>query len=124
MPRITFLLGLFLTLTLSAAEEEAEYEEDIIVGDPECLQLVNSDRGLGRSSQLKFYNRCPKAVWASICVEERPGKFKLHSGSTRVPKFGYIDIYSYDGSPPVSVSWISGYSMPENPPGQCGVNKS
>ena len=120
MASLTFLIGVFILFSL----ESTEYEEDIRVESPECLQLMNTDRGFGSNYQMKFFNSCPKAVWASICVEERPGKFKLHSGSTRVPKYGYIDIYTYEGSPPVSVSWVSGYSQPENPPGQCGINKS
>lgn len=121
MPKIAFLLGIILTLTLSAEEKEPEYEEDIIIGNPECLELKSSNRGFGSSHQLRFYNRCPRAVWASICVEERPGKFKLYAGNKRrVPKYGHMEIYTYEATPPVSVHWISGYSIPEKAPGQCG----
>ncbi len=103
-------------------DQEVEYEEDIIVGEPECLQLMTTGRGAGSNYMIKFYNSCPKKVWASVCVEERPGKFKLHESSTKIPKYGYMDIYTYEGTPPVSVHWISGSSRPGKPPGHCGID--
>ncbi|ADI37488.1 hypothetical protein [Waddlia chondrophila] len=124
MIRMTFLISLFLAASLmaSADEKEVKYEEDIIIQEPECLQLMTVGRGSGSDYVIKFYNSCPKRIWASICVEERPGKFKLHESSTRIPKYGYMDIYTYEGTAPVSVNWISGSSRPFRPPGQCGTD--
>ena len=125
MFKFTFLSIIFLSVSLlsGAEEKEVEYEEDIVVQEPECLQLMTTGRG-GRSNYtIKFFNSCPTRVWASICVEERPGKFRLHESSTKIPKYGYMDIYTYEGTSPVSVHWISGSSRPGKAPGQCGVDE-
>lgn len=125
MTKFTFFVLFFTTTAFFAAaeeKEEVEYEEDIVFQEPECLQLMTTGRGRRSNYQIKFYNSCPQDIWASICVEERPGKFKLHESSTKIPKYGYMDIYTYEASPPVSVHWISGSSRPSRAPGQCGAD--
>ncbi len=113
----TFILMSFYTY--SAEEEEVEYEEDIEIQSSECLQLQDTRRGYGSNHQLRFYNTCPVEVWASICVEERPRQYKLHESGSKIPKYGYINIYSYASGAPLSVEWRSSAGKPAAP-GHCG----
>ena len=115
---LTFLIIVSIQMPISAKSDK--YEEDIIVQEQECLQLFSSNRGFGSSYELRFYNSCPKSVWASICVEERPGRFKLHESASKVPKYGYMNIYTHEGTAPLSVTWRSGAAKPQAP-GECGV---
>lgn len=119
---ILFLSVLSISALLANNSENVEYEEDIQLAETECLQIMGMNRGFGSSYQIKFYNSCPKSIWASICVEERPGKFKLHESNTRVPKYGYMTVYTHEGTAPISVNWVSGMEKPSTPPGQCGIH--
>lgn len=121
MNKISLLFLALFIVNLSAEEKEVEYEEDIQIAPLECLQLQGSNRGFGSSHQLRFYNSCPTSIYASICVEERPGKFKLHDSASKVPKFGYLTIYTHEGREPSSVEWRSSTGRPEAP-GHCGLN--
>ena len=122
------LLLLFFTFSFStlliegqAAEmKDSKYESEIVVGQAECLQPMSQNRGFGSSYQLKFYNACPERIWASVCVEERPGKFKLHESASKIPEYGYFTIYTHEGSPPVSVTYKSSKGKP-GAIGQCAV---
>jgi hypothetical protein len=100
-------------------EEEVEYEADIRVAPVECLGYLGAGRGPGGSYQLNFYNACPDNVYANVCVEERPGKFRLHKSASRIPKYGHLTIFTYEGMPPASVHWRSSSGRPEVP-GPCG----
>jgi hypothetical protein len=125
MGRITYFLLATIILNTTgfaqdlAKDEKTEYEEDIRIPSAECLQLFESHRGFGGNHELRFYNTCPQNVWASVCIEERAGKFKKHESASKIPKYGYWNIYTYETSAPVSVNWRSGPAK-QPPPGSCG----
>ncbi len=109
-----------LTLTINAQdpEEETTYEKELQIAQPECLMLMGQSKGFGSRFELKFYNACHESVSANFCVEERPGRYKLHKSAGKIPRFGYLSIFTYEGRAPVSVQWLSSYGSP-NIPGFC-----
>lgn len=112
--------GALLHATESAA---GRYESDIRFANQECLQLISQNRGFGSSYQLRFYNACSDRVWASACIEERAGRFKLHESPSKIPAYGYWTIFTYEGAPPVSMGWLSATSRP-GAIGQCALPDS
>lgn len=115
---LLLFLSLFASYHWLSAEEK--YEEEIFLQEPECLNLISSQRDVGGRWRLRFYNTCEQKVYALACVEERPNRFKLHNSVTKIPKRGYFDLYSYEGVAPLSVSWISSRDSEIIPPGYCG----
>ena len=112
-------LGVIATQSIQSDEhEEVEYESEIRVVPEQCLQLMSSHRGGGNTWQLRFQNVCGKRVYALACVEERPGRFKLHKSGARIPKFGYWNLFSHEGHEPLSVQIASAPGVPLTP-GQC-----
>lgn len=116
-------LALFFLITINSPifGEENEYEEEVIVSSTECLQFSGLSRGVNRSYRLRFFNSCPSRVYAAVCVEERPEFFRVHESSSKIPKRGYLTIYSYEGMEPLSAHWASGIQRPDIP-GPCGAN--
>lgn len=116
-------LGVFATQSIQSEEqEEVEYESEIRLAPEQCLQLMSSNRGGGNTWQLRFQNVCGKKVYAHACVEERPGKFKLHKSGARIPKFGYWNLFTHEGHAPLSVQIASAQGVPRIP-GQCALKE-
>ena len=104
----------------SEQHEEVEYESEIRVAPEQCLQLMSSHKGGGNTWQLRFQNVCGQRVYAHACVEERPGKFRLHKSGARIPKFGYWNIFTHEGHAPLSVQIASAPGVPRIP-GNCAT---
>lgn len=123
---VFFILSLFfftfssIQVIYSEEDNEVQYESEILVVSEQCLQLMSSHRAGGNSWQLRFHNICGKRVYANACIEERPGKFKLHKSNARIPEFGYWNIFSHEGSEPHSIHIATSTGVPVIP-GQCGI---
>jgi hypothetical protein len=109
------------TLTPSP-KSNTEYESEINLAPQECLQLITSTRSVGNAWRLKFYNVCGVNLYANACLEESPGKFKLHKSGARIPKNGYWDLFSYGGGKPLSMALATGRGSPAIP-GMCAIEK-
>lgn len=107
-------------IQLERSQKDSPYEKEIDVVQPECLEWVGGgNEGLGKQF-LQFYNQCPYSVRANVCVEEYPGKFRLHRSATRIPQFGRLTLFTYEGTRPGSVTWFSSRGAP-NVPGACSL---
>lgn len=101
-----------------AALDSSKYEKEIRLAPQQCLQLITSGRTGANGWVLRYFNACGDKIYANACVEERPGKFKLHKSGGKIPSLGYWNIYSYEGSAPISVALATSRGSPEIP-GQC-----
>lgn len=114
------LLVLVFYLNFQDLLNSFEYETEIQLIPEQCLQLIGSHRIGPNSWEIRFFNACGDKLYANACIEERPGKFKLHNSGGKIPSLGYWNLYSYEGSQPVSISIASGKGMP-GIPGQCAA---
>lgn len=106
---LRYLLLIFIVSTTSYIfSQNIEYESEINIKQPECLQYLGMGRGPRGGYRISFYNSCPDRVSAQVCVQERPGFFRLHQSAAAIPAYGHFDIFTYEGVAPSSVKWVSG----------------